>query len=491
MDEKGVIEDQKLKKQLETLEYENSKCLHIIQVGLELASQVELVTLFPLVISKVTEVMEADRSSLFLYDDKAEELWTMVAEGLDTTQIRIPVDRGIAGYVTRTGKSFNIKDAYDSELFDRSIDKKTGYRTKSVLCMPMRNRNGKVLGVLQVLNKKTSPIFNEQDEDFLKLLAGQIAVYVENAALYSQIENLFENIVAAIAIAIDERDPVTAGHSRRVTYYTMEIARAMHNTKEGVFKDIEISRDELKELRYACLLHDFGKVGVPEAILQKAQRLPVNWINVIEQRLGRVYAEEVIKSRDGDNSADEFISSCLPDPSGSIEFLKKLNTAGFLDDEAAAEVERLVNKKLLDAMEHKYFSIKKGTLTDEERDIMQSHVEKTESVLNAIPWPDDMKNVPAIAGSHHEALDGKGYPKGLGKDEIPLGGKIMAVADVYDALTAQDRPYKPAIPHEKSAGILRGMAKDNKLDSNIVEFFLTNELYIIKDESLMQKKGSE
>lgn len=476
-----------LEEKLRNLEYENSKCVEIIRVGLDLASQVELVSLFPLVIAKVSEVMEAERSSLFLYDNIAEELWTLVAEGLDTNEIRIPVSNGIAGYVARTGESLNIKDAYDNELFDKSIDKKTGYRTKSVLCMPLCNRQGKVLGVLQVLNKKTADIFSKQDEDFLHLLTGQIAVYVENASLYTQIENLFENIVKAIAIAIDERDPVTAGHSRRVAYFTLEIARTIHTCDEEPFRDIKFSRDQMKELRYACLLHDFGKVGVPESILQKAQKLPINWINVIEQRLGRVYAEKILACQEGDAQACEIVDDEFKSPAESFDFINQLNTTGFLSDESAQKIRELLEIKLINDFEYKYLSIPKGTLTAEERDIMQSHVAKTRSVLNAIPWPDDMKNVPLIAGSHHETLDGKGYPQGLSAEEIPLGGKVMAVADVYDALTAQDRPYKPAIPHEKSAQILRSMAEENKLDKDIVKLFLKNELYIVKDKSLTQR----
>ncbi len=464
------------------LEFENKKCIQIIEVGLELASQVELEKLFPLVIAKVTDVIEAERSSLFLCDYETNELWSMVAEGIKTKEIRVPFDQGIVGHVANTGECLNIEDAYDCKLFNRTIDKKTGYRTKSILCVPLKNRQNKILGVLQVLNKKGRNVFSKLDEDFLKLLAGQIAVYIENASLYTQIENLFENVVSAIAIAIDERDPVTAGHSRRVTALTMQIAKAMHLSEDERFKDIHFTRDEFKELRYACLLHDLGKVGVPEEILQKAQKLPTNWINVIEQRLGRVYAEALLKSMNGDNEAKEFIDKKLPDPEECICFLKKVNTLGFLDDESAQKIDDLLKLSIIDQKEHDYFSIKKGTLNKKELAIMQSHVTKTQSVLNAISWPEGMKNIAKIAGSHHESPDGSGYPFHRNDKDIPLGGKIMAVADVYDALTARDRPYKPAIPHEKSAEIIRGMAERKKLDINIVNFFLEHNLYKIKNK---------
>lgn len=467
-----------LKARIAELEYENQKTIQLLDVGLELASQVELADLFPLVISKVTEVMEADRTSLFLYDKKVQQIWTMVAEGLDTNEIRLPVNKGIIGYVCRTGEMLNIHDAYDCDLFDPSFDKKTGYRTKSVLCLPLKNRQGEILGALQVLNKRSADIFSKKDEQFLQHLSGQIAVYVENAELYQQIEDLFDSVVKAIALAIDERDPVTAGHSRRVAKYTLNIAKRMHTTNEGCFSSASFSRAELKELRYACLLHDFGKVGVPESVLQKAERLPQNWINVISERTMRTEFERFIANSEVNCEDIDVITRKLNE---KIEFLTKLNSSGFLSDEAEEELNRLKNDNIINDEEFSYLSIKRGTLTSSERDIMEGHVQKTYSVLTAIPWPEDMKNVPSIAGNHHEALNGTGYPAKIKGDEIPFGAKIMAVADVYDALTAQDRPYKPAIPHEKSAAILRSMAEQGKLDSEIVELFLVNELYEIDE----------
>ncbi|MFH0911948.1 MAG: HD domain-containing phosphohydrolase [Planctomycetota bacterium] len=467
----------RLEAEVKRLEQLNARLAKITAIVQELGQEIELEALLPLVIAKVTQAMEADRSSLFLYDRATEELWTMVGEGLEINEIRMPVSAGIVGRVATTGQSLNVADAYALPFYDRSWDQKTGYRTKSVLCVPLRNNKGKILGALEVLNKKDEGVFTGEDADFLTTLAGQIAVHVENAGLYHQIENLFQSVVDAIAIAIDERDPVTAGHSRRVTEFTIRMAQAMHWAREGPFREVRFSRSQLKELRYACLLHDFGKVSVPEAVLQKAERLPMNWIHVIRERLGRRFAEERLDlCRHG-----RLIDSA--DPQGNrrlderVDFLVKLNAASFLTEEAADRLQKIFTEGWITDWEYRYLSIKKGTLTPEERKIVESHVEKTYSVLSAISWPDDMRNVPNIAASHHEAMDGRGYPHGLAGDEIPLAGRIMAVADVYDALTALDRPYKPAIPHEASADILREMARKGQLDPDIVEFFLREEIY--------------
>ncbi|MFW5857700.1 MAG: HD domain-containing phosphohydrolase, partial [Planctomycetota bacterium] len=450
---------------LRRLEYENARLRRVMEVSTELARRVALEELLPLVIAKVTDVMEADRSTLFLYDKITDELWTMVGEGLEISEIRMPADRGIAGRVAQSRRLWNIPDAYDLEFFDQTWDRKTGYRTRSVLCTPLLSRQGELLGVLQVLNRKGEDRFLDEDERLLDLLADQIGVHVANAALHDQIERLIESIVNAISIALDSRDPVTAGHSRRVTQYTLNIARAVHHVDEGRFREVRFTRRQIRELRYAGLLHDFGKVGVPEAVLQKAERLPLNWIHVIEERFGKVRAEhlvEALRADDGNRSGidhgtdDAFLTERL-------DFLVRLNSSGFLSDEAATTLEDTRSRALIDEMEYDCLSIKRGTLTPDERAVIESHVVKTAQVLRAIPWPDDLKNVPALASCHHEAPNGTGYPEGLDRERIPLGALIMAVADTYDALTAQDRPYKPAIPHEKSAAILRSMAQEGKL----------------------------
>lgn len=459
------------------LEHEVARSRLLMSIGVELSSQMELADLLPLVISKVSELMEADRSTLYLFDESRKELWTMVGEELEISEIRMPATQGIAGHVAQSGTMLNVPDAYALDFFDRSWDQKTGYRTRSVLCMPLRKRHGGLLGVLQVLNKCSGTAFTTEDEAFLTSLSAQVAPHVENAALHRQIEAVFEAIVNAISIALDGRDPVTAGHSRRVTQYSLAIAKAVHRAKEGPFAKTRFTRAQLRELQYAGLLHDFGKVGVPEAVLQKAERLPVNWIHVIEQRLGKQRAEVLLERFHQMDVPSESLDAQAAEYQQKVDFLVQLNRAGFLSAEAAETLKTILAEGLIDEMEFDYLSIQRGTLTPSERQVMESHVSKTEAVLAAIPWPAHMSDIPAIASAHHECPNGKGYPKGLARAAIPLRGLIMAVADVYDALTAQDRPYKPAIPHEKSANIIRNMAEEGRLDSDIVELFLEQDLH--------------
>lgn len=461
-----------LRRRLTEVERENERRRRVMEIGQALGREMELADLLPLVIAKVTEVLEADRSTLFLYDRESDELWTMVGEGLEINEIRLPADQGIAGRVAQSGRVLNVPDAYELEYFDQSWYRRTGYRTRSVLAVPLNDHRGGLLGVIQVLNRRgRESAFTEEDERFLQALSAQIAVHVENAALRQEIENLFENIVGAISIALDGRDPVTAGHSRRVTQFTLALARAVHGATAGRYAAARFTRAELRELRYAALLHDFGKVGVPEAVLQKAERLPVNWIHIIEQRFGRRRAEALLAAlRNGREEEEQ--AAALAGMEEDLAFLIDLNTSGFLSEEAAERLARLHRQERIDRLEYEYLSIRRGTLTPRERRVMESHVIKTRHVLAAIPWPEDMARVPLIAAAHHESPNGSGYPDGLAGKAIPLGGLLMAVADVYDALTAQDRPYKPAMPHAKAAGILADMARGEKLDAELVELFL-------------------
>mgnify|MGYP001810072957 CR=1 FL=1 len=456
------------------LSRQNERLRRILAISHELGGTLELESLLPGIIAHVTDVMEADRSTLFLHDPKTATLWTIVAQGLDTNEIRIPVGAGICGHVAERRERLNIADAYDCAYFDQSFDRKTGYRTRSVLCMPLDDRQGGLLGVIQVLNKKDGGIFTDDDESFLSTLSVQIAMLLENANLYRKIEHTFENVVAAIARAIDSRDPVTAGHSRRVAQFTINLARGVHECTEGPFADVRFSRAQMRCLRYAALLHDFGKVGVPESILQKGERLEPNIIQVVSSRLHAATLQSQLDRLRG-------LAAGENDFDTTAAFLAKVNRLGFLNDEDAARLKTIYDEGLITPAEYHALSIRKGTLTPEERAVMEAHVQKTLTVLSAIEWPDDMKDLPIIAASHHEAEDGSGYPQGLKGDQIPLGGRCMAVADVYDALTAQDRPYKPAIPHDKSCAILRDMAAHGKLHPALVELFITKELYRLRD----------
>ena len=350
----------------------------LIDISRKLTKETSLDKLLNLIIEQTTNLMEGERTTLYLFDREKNELWSYIATELEVKEIRLPLGQGIAGHVAKTGKMINIKAAYEDERFDKMSDKSTGFKTRNVLCAPMFDHRGEILGVIQVLNKKSGH-FREYDESLLSALGGQASVAIENAKLYEAQENLFKGFIKTMAAIVDARDPVTRGHSERVSKYTMAIGKAM-----------EFSEKELKMLEYAAILHDVGKISIPDAILQK--------------------------------------------PS---EFTK------------------------------------------EEYAIVKKHAVYTREILTNIYSSSDLRELPLMAASHHEKLDGSGYPFGLKGEDIPTQARIIAVADIYDAIVSYDRPYKPAMPQEKAIEILKSEAAKGKLDKEIVEIFINKNLYKI------------
>ncbi|NUN95156.1 MAG: GAF domain-containing protein [Candidatus Omnitrophica bacterium] len=309
--------------------------------------------LLTVVMSRVTKAMKADRSTLFIVDQERRVIWSKVAQG--TEPFTVPMGRGISGYVAQTGETLNIPDAYQDERFNPEVDRRTGYKTNSILCMPVKDREGVVIAVIQAINKLDG-IFSEQDEDFLRALSAQIQLAIENSTLYQDLKSLFESMMEAMASTIDARHPTTAGHTMRVRAYSLAIAAEMGYSEE----DLEI-------LNYAALLHDYGKIGVRESILTKP-----------------------------------------------------------------------------------------GRLTDEEYSEMKQHVVYTMDILNKIRFAPRFREIPDIAGHHHERVDGRGYPDGLTGDQMHPLSKVMAVADVFDALTSVRDYRSPLDPNE----VLEMMKKD-------------------------------
>lgn len=438
---------------------EASRLRELLSAIRELSSELELDVLLTRAMAVCTHLVDADRSSLFLYDRKSDELWSKIAQGLDTLEIRFPASKGLAGVCAREGKIINVPDAYADERFNREFDLKTGYHTRSVLCVPMKDARGHVLGVIQTLNKLDGGPFDAKDEELLSAFGSHIAVFVENAQLYESIERLFEAFVSSSSTAIDERDPATAGHSRRVARYALNLARAAHAAGLATF-----TRARLRQLRYAALLHDFGKVGVRESVLCKRNKLSDDRMEAITERLKRKALEQKIHF----------------DLQTTLELLSRANTPAPLSDADAAKLAELREAGLLTSAEAEALSIRRGNLTPEEWDDMKSHAERGRNILSKIPWPEDLARVPELAYMHHERPNGSGYPQGLKGDQIDIDARILGVADVYDALTAQDRPYKPAFSHEKARAILEEEASAGKLDASLVKLFFERELYKIE-----------
>ena len=282
---------------MDRLQARVAKLGRILEVAKALVAERDLDRLLKLIVQAAARVVEADRCSLFLVDKAKGELWSKIAQGVGTREIRFPMGRGIAGTVAETNTPINIADAYDDPRFNPDVDKETGYRTKSILCVPMRSLEGEVVGVLQALNKILGGTFTEEDEELLSALGGQAAVAVNNALVNQEIAQLFEGFVRASVVAIESRDPTTAGHSDRVARLSVGLADVLPSAGHtaGRWKDFRLGNDERQELRYAALLHDFGKVGVRENVLVKANKLEPGELETLRARFEMVLAHAEIE----------------------------------------------------------------------------------------------------------------------------------------------------------------------------------------------------
>jgi HD-GYP domain-containing protein (c-di-GMP phosphodiesterase class II) len=484
------------------LERRVQKLTSILEIAKGITSVRDLDRLLHLLVTETTRIAEAERSSLFIYDRERNELWSKVAEG--TREIRFPASMGIAGAVVKTGQVSNIPDAYEDPRFNRSVDQQTGYRTRSILTVPMRDTAGEIVGALQTLNKRGpagEPLaFDAQDEEFLLALAGVAASAVANAMLLDDIERLFEGFAKAAVVAIESRDPTTAGHSGRVAQVSVALAEAVDRTDNGRLKDFRFTKDQMKELRFAALLHDFGKVGVRQDVLVKAEKLyPSNLLEVEErfetirratQAASMRYKLDIAMEGGPDRDRllieeDARLALRLQEIDELLEFIHGANKPTILPEGTFERVAEIAAMKFEDSRgrirsyltdrEAMFLAIRKGTLTTEERDEIENHVVHTYNFLSQIPWTRQLKNVPDIAFGHHEKLTGRGYPRGLRDREIPLQTRVITISDIYDALTAKDRPYKRAITHEAALDILNVEARDGNIDRDLLKIFIESE----------------
>jgi len=473
----------------ELLAADPAKAGELLDAIRRLSGELDLDVLLARAMEVSTHLVEADRSSLFIYDRADDELWSKVAQGLETQVLRFPASKGLAGSCARTGEVVNVPDAYNDERFNPEFDKKTGYRTSSVLCMPMKDARGHVLGVIQVLNRAGGAPFDALDEAMLETLGSHVAVFIENAQLHEAIEALFESFVRAASTAIEERDPATSGHSRRVAKYAVNLARAAHRAKIT-----EFTRSRLRQLRYASLLHDFGKIGVRESVLAKQNKLTDDRVELVAERFRRRELERRVASasghgttnKDGQDEQDSLgrqhpvhpVHPCCS--AGDLDLVRRANVPGHLSDEDVERLKGLAERGVLTSDEVERLTIRRGNLTDDEWKDMRSHADRSVHILSEIAWPEEYARVPEIAHRHHEKLDGSGYPGGLSGDEVDTDARILGVVDIYDALTAQDRPYKPAMPHEKARAILEEDAGAGRLDAELVRLFFEWRLHEVE-----------
>jgi HD-GYP domain-containing protein (c-di-GMP phosphodiesterase class II) len=518
------------------------------RVGIALSETHDVERLLALILTKAREITGADAGSLYLTEQAsggANSTATDAANGGEKTrQLRfrltqndsvqfpytehtLPItESSMAGFCALHGEVIELADAYRIPKsrpfhFNSSFDEQAGYRTRSLVTLPMKNGKGEVLGVLQLINCKRNPKARLADANAVRRhvhpfperavrlglsLASQAAVAYENSQLYRDIENLFDGFVNAAVKAIEQRDPTTSGHSQRVCQMTLALAEAVDREPQGPYADLRFSREQMKELRYAALLHDFGKVGVHEEVLVKAKKLyPLQFSRLldrfdyirrdIEARIAEQKVElllgnprkkeaeararlELLDGEAGRLTADldryvEFISRVNEPtilPSSEFELLTEISRKTYRDPRGA-------ERPYLTSEEVRYLSIPRGSLDATERRQIESHVTHSFNFLAQIPWTPEYRGIPEIARAHHEKLNGQGYPNGLKSAEIPVQAKMMTICDIFDALSASDRPYKRAVPTDRALEILKLCVRDEEIDPELFRLFLDAQVY--------------
>ena len=420
-----------------------------------------------------------------------------------------PNHANVSAYVALTGKTVNIEDAYKAEGFDftgtRGFDSKTGYRSKSFLTVPMRNHEGEAIGVLQLINAQdphTGEIvpFSSSDQRLAESLASQAAVALTNRMLINQLETLFESFISLINGAIDEKSPYTGGHCQRVPVLTMLLAEAVNETKSGALADFNMSEKDRYELKIAGLLHDCGKVTTPVHVVDKATKLETIFdrIQLIDTRFEVLKRDLEIQALKG-KVDDKQLRDGLRQMEEDRRFLQVCNIGGErMKDEDIAQVKRIAKYRWRDLSGHeadfltedevKNLTIRAGTLTDEERKIINHHIVATIKMLEALPWPKHLTNVPEYAGGHHERMDGKGYPKGLTREQMSVQARCMGIADIFEALTAKDRPYKKGKTLSESLEILGRMKMNQHVDPDLFDVFVRRKVYRRYAEMFLDKE---
>ncbi len=485
------------------------------QIGIALSGQTHLEKLLELIVHEARAFTSADAGSLYILEH--DMLYFHVAQN-DTLEGRfdpppdfkpypLPLSKeSIAGFVGITGEVLNIDDVYHLPKtvpynFNSDLDVRNNYITRSMLVVPMKHQGGEILGVLQLINAmdKTGAIvpFEESIEHLVMSLASQAAVAIRNAKLIADIKALFAALIKYSVSAIDARSPQTAGHSKRVADLCEAIARAISDKTSGPFEEVSFTPEQMEEVIYAAWLHDVGKIGVPEHILDKGNKLSDDTVATIETRfelIKALTAIRIMKHRSAANisetqshSINEQVKKAERKIEEDLNFIKRVNRSPLLSDEDAASLKAIAYKTYEDLdgniksyltdEELKSLSVKKGNLTEKEYLKIQTHVEHTYNIVKSVPFTKSLSNVPLFAASHHEFLDGTGYPRGLKSDELPLQSRILAIADIFDALTAVDRPYRSAVSPSKACEILNAHAKAGRVDEDIVSLFIEKELY--------------
>ena len=500
-------------------------------IGIQLSAERNLDVLLETILTKAREITRSDAGSLYLVEeapDGASRLRFALAQN-ESVEIpfraaTLPLNgQSVAGHVALTGTIVNLADAYEPPpgspfQINRWFDEHSRYRTKSMLVVPMRTPQGEMLGALQLINCKPEGIgplrspeeaerhvraYGERHERLAGSLASQAAVALANRRLYESISQLFEGFVKASVTAIESRDPTTFGHSFRVADLTVGLAEAMDRADSGPYRDVRFAAEELRELRYAALLHDFGKVGVREHVLVKSKKLYPADLERIRQRIELLMRDlelgvtrrkldwAVRRGKDGfaQQAArlDDELAAAIAELDEALDVIVTVNEPSVRPQDFTGQLLRITARSwqdhrgrlrtVLTPEEASILAITKGSLTDAERREIQQHVVHTFQFLAQIPWTREFRRIPEIARSHHEKLDGSGYPFGARGEQIPVQSRMMTIADIYDALTATDRPYKKAVRVEEALDTLREEQRAGALDGSLLDLFIDARIF--------------
>jgi HD-GYP domain-containing protein (c-di-GMP phosphodiesterase class II) len=484
-------------------------------IGRALSSERDTLVLLEHILDAARDFADADGGTLYLVKDDTLEFEVIRNDtlgfrmgGRSGPKIEFPPlplynaqgegNHGtVVVHAALSGRTVNIRDAYAAEGYDfsgtRVFDARTGYRSQSFLTVPMKDHAGEVIGVLQLINAKNPDgsvrAFSHSDQQLVESLASQAAIVLNNRQLVEQLETLFESLINLINTAIDEKSPYTGGHCDRVPVLTMMLAEAASRTREGPLAEFSMSEKDRYELKIAGLLHDCGKITTPVHVVDKATKLQTLFdrLELLETRFELLLRDAEIARLKG-----ELDDSAYRKEVGLIEadraLVRKSNTGGeFMDDAQVAAIHALAKRELrmsdgsvqpfLSPDEVENLCIRRGTLTAAEREIINHHIVMTIRMLEALPWPSHLTQVPEYAGGHHERMDGKGYPRGLTREQMSVQARAMGIADVFEALTAKDRPYKKGMGLMQSLTILGRMKLDNHVDPDLFEVFLRERVY--------------
>ncbi len=539
IDISSLSKDKKLNNLLNSImrevsNYAENQIKHIrklAHIGLALSSEKNITRLLELIVDEARALANADGGTLYIIDDDNTHLCFEILQndslntrmggtsGVDITFPKVPMyiagepnHFNVSSHVALTGATVNIPDVYEAEGFDftgpRKYDEASGYRSKSMLVIPLKNHENDIIGVLQLLNAKDTETgkvidFSVDYVDLIASLASQAAVALTNTQLIIDLKDLFYSFIQTIATAIDEKSPYTGGHINRVVDLCMMITEKINEADSGPFKDTLFNQDEIEELRIAAWMHDVGKITTPEHVIDKSTKLQTIYdgINIVKLRFGLIeksfeteYLHRKIKLLQDPNPIKSELKKLEKDflndkqtLQNELAFIQACSNPGeFMPDKNIDRLNQIAQKTFsyegeevnyLTKNELKNLSIKKGTLTEEERKIIENHAKMTNDILKKLTFPKKMLNIPKYASAHHEKLDGSGYPEGLSGKELTLQSRILAIADIFEALTAKDRPYKKPMTLSQAIKILGFMKKDKHIDPDLYDLFTNSGIH--------------